>query len=83
MTNVKSMMIAAAAILALGTGAAMADQGQGADARPYHPASVTTTAPTDASQYRAAVHTHEMDIEAAGTANFYNNGSEARDGGNR
>ena len=82
MTTMKSLILASATILALSSGLAMADQGQGSDARPYFQASTVTT-PADASQYRAAVHTHEMDIEAAGTTNFYNNGAEARDGGNR
>ena len=82
MTTMKSLILASATVLALSSGLAIADQGQGSDARPYFQAS-TVTSPTDASQYRAAVHTHEMDIEAAGTANFYTNGNEARDGGNR
>jgi len=102
MTNMKSLMLAAAAVLALGTSAALADEGRGADARPYFQAS-TVTSPTDASQYRAAMHTHEVDVAAmhthevdvaavhtheidtaaAGNANYYSTGSEARDGGNR
>ena len=92
MTNMKSLMLAAAAVLALGTSAALADEGRGADARPYFQASNVTT-PTDASQYRAAMHTHEVDVAAvhtheidtaaAGNASFYSTGSEARDGGNR
>ena len=80
MTNMKSQLLAAVATMALGAGAALANEGHDADARPYQQAAALTQ---DANQYRAAVHTHEMDIEAAGATNFYNTGAEARDGGNR